>query len=102
MRSYRRYDWVMGHHFDKVEKSYADNGGMLAWGNLIACVACLFDYFVSGRPWALETLALLCLTFNGGFLALRHHELRQARTLDARDEATGARWAAERERRGEE
>jgi hypothetical protein len=69
------------------------------YANLAVTAACLFDYFVQGRDWALETLALCVVVLNGGVLLMRHFEIKAARKRDIEDEQHALALEAQHEAR---
>jgi hypothetical protein len=87
----------MGNHVERAEARSNEAARGCLYLNLVITAACLFDYFVQQRPWALESLAAYILLINGGALLIRHFDLKAA----CRREIEEARHAAEAEARNE-
>lgn len=81
----------MGKHLDKAQAAHANSAPFYNWANLVITTACLFDYFIQGRPWALETLAALVVLLNGGGILVRWRELKEASKRDMEDMLEDAR-----------
>ncbi|KJC51721.1 hypothetical protein UP09_02200 [Bradyrhizobium sp. LTSP885] len=89
----------MGDRTDKVWKSFAHEGPMIYWANILVTAACLLDYYFSDRTWEIETLAALIFLINGFALWNRKNELNKAYKLERDDMVEAARSDAARTER---
>ncbi len=68
------------------EKHLADLIPLICWANIAIAAACVFDFYFSDRPWAIDALAILIFLLNGFALWERRQTIKKAlrRELDER------------------
>ena len=89
----------MGDLVEGARRRAGNNSPTVYIANIAVTAACLFDYFVQGRPWALETLAILVVLINGFALMDRRSTEREAVQREEENAAEEIRASIAREKR---